>query len=173
MNVGKYTYGANGVEHIPLRGGNITIGKFCSLAKNIKIYTGRGGHRKEFISTYPFGSIYCDLFNNSDFNNLLLADEGNVTIGDDVWVGQNVTIMPGVNIGTGTIIANSSHVVKSCEPYSIIGGNPAKLVCKRFTQDQIDALLKIKWWEWDDSKINDNIPLICSRDIEAFIAKNE
>lgn len=169
MKVGKHTYGENNIQHISLRSGKISIGKFCSIATNIKIYTGRGTHRKEFISTYPFGAINQHIFNKQNMSNLLLSDSGDVIIENDVWIGQNVTIMPGVTIGSGSIIANNSHVIKSCSPYSIIGGNPAKLITHRFTNEQINSLLQIKWWDWDDNKINDNIHLISSDNIDIFI----
>jgi virginiamycin A acetyltransferase len=169
MKVGKYTYGENNIKHLPLKSGQITIGSFCSISVNIKIYTGKGTHRKEFISTYPFGAINQHIFNKQTISDLLLNDPGDVIIGDDVWIGQNVTIMPGVTIGSGSIIANNSHVIKSCHPYSIIGGNPAKLIKLRFTDDQIKKLLEIKWWDWDDAKINNNTHLITSDNIDDFI----
>ena len=77
--------------------------------------------------------------------------------------------MSGVTIGDGAVIANNSHVVKNIEPYSLVGGNPAKLIKYRFTPEQIEKLLKIKWWFWDDKKINNFTPLLCNNDIDAFI----
>jgi hypothetical protein len=88
---------------------------------------------------------------------------------DDVWIGDSVTIMSGVTIGDGVVIANNSHVVKDIEPYSLVGGNPAKLIKYRFTQEQIKKLLEIKWWLWDDEKINKFSPLLCNPDIDNFI----
>ena len=166
---GKYTYGHDAIEHIKLRGGEVTIGNFCSIGTGVKIYTGRGDHRKEFISTYPFGNIYTDIFTSVDESNGRLNDNGNVCIGHDVWIGQGVTIMPGVTIGSGSIIAARSHVVTSYEPYSIIGGNPSTLIKKRFTNTQIEELMKIEWWLWDDKKINDNLQYISSNNIDTFI----
>jgi len=77
--------------------------------------------------------------------------------------------MSGVTIGDGVVIANNSHVVKNAESYSLIGGNPAKLIKKRFTEDQINKLLTIKWWNWDEKKINEFTPLLCNQDIDNFI----
>tara|TARA_R100001163_G_scaffold31720_1_gene24804 strand:+ start:3123 stop:3647 length:525 start_codon:yes stop_codon:yes gene_type:complete len=169
MKVGRYTYGQNNIKHRRLRNGSIQIGSFCSFAENITIYTGKGSHRKEFVSTFPFGFINQDVFTKINCQDLLLKDQGNVIIGDDVWIGGNVVIMPGVSIGSGTIIANNSHVVKSYPPYSIIGGNPAKLIKQRFTDKQVKQLMEIKWWEWDKEKINDNLYLICNENIDKFI----
>jgi len=89
----------------------------------------------------------------------------------DVWIGSNVTIMSGITIGDGdgVVIANNSHVVKNVEPYSLVGGNPAKLIKYRFTKEQIEKLLEIKWWYWDDEKINKFTPIMCNNNIEEFI----
>ena len=94
------------------------------------------------------------------------STKGDVTIGNDVWIGSNVTIMSGVTNGDGAVIANNSHVVKNVEAYSLAGGNPAKLIKYRFTPEQIEALLKIKWWYWDDAKIT---PFLCNNNIDEFI----
>jgi acetyltransferase-like isoleucine patch superfamily enzyme len=170
---GKYTYG-NPTIHAwgetdsqGLPSAELVIGNFCSIALGCNIYLG-GNHRTDWVTTYPFGHINQTIFN--DFNGVGHPHtNGDVIIGNDVWIGANVTIMSGVIIGDGAVIANNSHVVKNCEPYSIIGGNPAKLIRKRFTEEQIDKLLKIKWWNWDDSKINKFTPLLCNHDIDNFI----
>jgi len=77
--------------------------------------------------------------------------------------------MSGVTIGDGSVIANNSHVVNNVAPYSLVGGNPAKLIKYRFTQEQIEKLLEIKWWDWEDDKINEYSPLLCNTDIDDFI----
>lgn len=166
MSVGKYTYG----KPIVLwdnSGAKLTIGNFCSIASNVHIYLG-GNHRTDWISTYPFGHIHKNTFKN--FNGTgHPATKGDVNIGNDVWIGDNVTIMSGVTIGDGAVIANNSHVVKNVEPYSLVGGNPATKIKYRFTPAQIEKLLKIQWWYWDDEKIDEFTPLLCSGDIEKFI----
>jgi len=106
-------------------------------------------------------------------NNFKVVDypstKGDVIIGNDVWIGSNVKIMSGITIGDGAVISNSSHVVKNVEPYSLVGGNPAKLIKYRFTSEQISKLLEIKWWDWDDEKINSFVPLLCNESIDEFI----
>jgi hypothetical protein len=94
---------------------------------------------------------------------------GSVKIGNDVWIGHGSTIMSGVTIGDGVIIAANSHVVKSVEPYSIVGGNPAKHIKYRFSPEQIKNLLEIKWWDWSDFRINKYMNLMLSNDIDKFI----
>ena len=173
MEVGKYTYGSN---HCRLFNswdncGKIKIGRFCSLGANISIYTG-GNHRTDWVTTYPFGHVNRDVFNSFNGEGHP-STKGGVTIGNDVWIASNVTIMSGVTIGDGAVVANNSHVVKDVEPYSIVSGNPAKLIKYRFSKEQIDSLLKIEWWNWDDDRINKNIHLLCNPNIDEFILNHK
>lgn len=166
MTFGKYTYGKVKI-HFENDNAKLTVGNFCSLAEPLNIYLG-GNHRTDWVTTYPFGHIHNNIFNN--FNGIgHPATKGDVTIGNDVWIGSNVTIMSGVTIGDGAVIANNSHIIKNVEPYSLVGGNPAKLIKYRFTPEQIEKLLEIKWWYWDDEKINSFAPLLCNTDIDDFI----
>ena len=167
MSLGKYTYGIPNIIKYNDEA-TLSIGNFCSIGLNVKIYLGNGiGHDTTFVSTYPFGCIHTNIFNN--VINKSRNTNGNVVIGNDIWIGANVTIMSGVTIGDGAVIANNSHVVKNVESYSIIGGNPAKLIKYRFTNEQIEQLLKIKWWYWDDKKINEKTSLLCNNNIDDFI----
>lgn len=170
MSFDKYTYGIQNIK-IKYSDSNkqLKIGKFCSIAQNIHIYLG-GNHRSDWITTYPFGHINTKIFNSFDGTGHPVTN-GNVIIGNDVWISDNVTIMSGITIGDGAIIANNSHIVKNVEPYTIVGGNPGKLIRKRFTSEQINKLLEIKWWEWSDEKINLNLPLLCNDNIDIFINK--
>jgi acetyltransferase-like isoleucine patch superfamily enzyme len=133
----------------------------------VKIYLG-GNHRTDWVTTYPFGVVNKNIFNKVDGVGHP-STKGDVIIGNDVWIGDFVTIMSGVTIGDGAVIANNSHVVKDVEPYSIVGGNPAKFIRYRFTKEQIEKLLEIKWWYWDDEKINKFTPLMCNTNIDEFI----
>lgn len=167
MSLGRYSYGSP-IIHSWVGNNKLEVGKFCSLAKNLHVYLDHGkGHDISFVSTYPFGIIFEDTFTN--INNNSRNSNGDVTIGNDVWIGENVTIMSGVTIGDGAVISNNSHVVKNVEPYSLVGGNPANFIKYRFTREQIDKLLEIKWWDWEDEKINRFASMICSNNIDEFI----
>jgi acetyltransferase-like isoleucine patch superfamily enzyme len=167
-SVGKHTYGTHNISILNWgESAGVYIGKFCSIANNVIILTG-GNHRTDWVTSYPFGHINQNVFNK--FNGAgHPKTNGDVIIGNDVWIGGNVTIMSGITIGDGSVIARNSHVVKNVEPYSIVGGNPSKFIKLRFTPEQITELLKIKWWDWSDSDINNATPLLCNSDIQQFI----
>lgn len=174
MIVGKHTYGQNNIKLLSWgEGSKLTVGAFCSIAANLTIYLG-GNHRVDWVTTYPFGHIHKHIFNNFSGEGHPKTN-GDVIIGNDVWIGSNVTIMSGVKIGDGAVIANNSHVVKNVDPYSIVGGNPSKLIKMRFSQEIIDDLLKLKWWDLDDNIINKLSPYLCSNDLESFfkVANNQ
>jgi acetyltransferase-like isoleucine patch superfamily enzyme len=170
MSYGDFTYGRctvrNWGEPYTLK-----VGKFCSLADNITVYTG-GNHPHNWVTTYPFGHVHKNIFTTFDGKGCPYSN-GNVTIGNDVWIGSNSTIMSGITVGDGAVIATNSHVVKNVEPYSIVGGNPAKLIKYRFSPEQIQKLLKIKWWNWSIEKINQFVPLLCNERIDEFIKQAE
>jgi len=166
MTYGRYTYGQPKLDSVN-KDGTLTVKNFSSIAGNVQIFLG-GNHDINRVSTYPFGHIHQNIFNNFDGVGHPTT-KGDVIIGNDVWIAANVVIMSGVTIGDGAVIANNSHVVKDVEPYTLVGGNPAKFIKYRFTPQQIEKLLKIKWWDWEDEKINKFSPLLCSHNIDDFI----
>jgi acetyltransferase-like isoleucine patch superfamily enzyme len=123
---------------------NLIIGKYCSIALEVKFFLG-GNHRMDRVSTWIHPSVEDDNLRSS----------GDITIGNDVWIGYNATIMSGVTIEDGAVIAANSTVVKDVPPYSIVGGNPAKHIKYRFSKEDIDFLLKEKWWNWPPEKIQE------------------
>ena len=167
MSFGKYTYGNPNIHSWKNDDGKLIVGNFCSIASNVNVCLG-GNHRTDWITTYPFGHIHQDIFNTFNGSGHP-ATKGDVVIGNDVWISSNVTIMSGITIGDGAVIAHNSHVVKNVEPYSLVGGNPAKLIKYRFSPEQIEKLLEIKWWYWEDDKINKFASLLCNENIDNFI----
>ncbi|MFG0800834.1 CatB-related O-acetyltransferase [Leclercia sp. GLN_9] len=162
--VGDHTYGIPKIFEAGMA--HLEIGKFCSLASGINIIL--GNHNINTATTYPFTSLKkywpgAIRDNISDHHT-----NGDIIIGNDVWIGSNATIMSGVTIGDGAVVAANSVVTKNVEPYSIVGGSPAKLLRMRHSSNTIDALLKIKWWDWSDDIIDERIKYLLS-DIDDFI----
>jgi len=161
--VGKFTYGHESISTLGLDQNSLEIGNFCSIAGGLTVFLA-GNHPLNQISTYPFGltdSMVAWESKGYIASNQNLSN-GPVTIGSDVWIGTNVTIMSGVSIGHGAVLAANSHIVKDVPPYAIYGGNPAKLIRYRFTDTEITKLLNIKWWEWDDETIQKAQPILSS-----------
>lgn len=163
---GDYTYGTPEILDWG-EGAKLIVGKFCSIAANVTIFLG-GNHRTDWVSTYPFNVLNTNFPNGKSVKGHP-ETKGNVVIGNDVWIGQGAIILSGVKIGDGAVIGAYSVVSKDVLPYSIVVGNPSKMVKKRFPEEHISNLLNIKWWDWDIKKINENIHLICQEDIERFI----
>lgn len=165
--IGRYTYGEPLIVGINDET-TLKVGSFCSMAAGVTIFLG-GDHRTDWITTYPFTVFF------KEFESIRghPYTKGDIIIGNDVWIGREAKILSGVMIGDGAAIGADAVVTKSVEPYTIIAGNPARVIKKRFSDKIIEKLLKIKWWEWDIDKIKENIPLMLSDDIEEFIKKNK
>lgn len=163
--IGDYTYGFEHIE-VVLSGANLYIGKFCSIAVGVKLYLGQI-HRTDWISTYPFGGRYTDIF-KYDGPPGYFESKGDVNIGNDVCLGIDCKIMSGVKIGDGAVIGAHSVVAKDVPPYSIVVGNPGRVVKKRFSDDDISFLLKLKWWDLPVEQINTIIPYLTSSNIKGL-----
>lgn len=170
IELGKYSYIAGDIFSFkwPDINSKVIIGNFCSISTGLQIYFG-GNHRIDRVTTFPFGIINKNIFNKFDGSGHPAISKGSIIIGNDVWIGENVKIFAGVKIGDGAVIAAESIVAKDVEPYSVCGGNPCKFIKYRFTEEQRNKLLQIKWWDWEDSKINDYTPLLCDDNIDRFI----
>ena len=145
----------------------LIIGKFCAIAAETRFLM-TGDHKLDAISTYPF-PIFGHGWENA-FNVYDLPVKGDIVVGHDVWFGYDSLIMNGVTIGNGAIIAARAVVVKDVPAYSIVAGNPAKVVKMRFEEKVIERLQKIAWWDWPMEKINQNLKLICNLDVDQLEA---
>ncbi len=160
--IGDYTYG-NPKIYDWNEGATLKIGKFCSIADNVKIFLG-GNHRIDWITTYPFPALK-DWPEASKIKGHP-ATKGDVIIGNDVWIGNGATLLSGINIGDGSVIGGQAVVTANVEPYCIIAGNPARVIRKRFNDTIINKLLNLKWWNWPADKIKKNTALLCSNNID-------
>jgi virginiamycin A acetyltransferase len=172
--VGDYTYyddpegpdrfEQNVLYHFPFIGDKLVIGKFCAIAKNVKFIMNGANHKISGFSTYPF-----QIFGNGWERVAPKAGElpykGDTEIGNDVWIGYESTIMPGVKIGSGAIVASKSVVTADVPAYSVVGGNPAKIIKYRFDEHTVNQLLTIAWWDWSAEKITENLEAIVGCDL--------
>ena len=141
----------------------LIIGNYCSIGSGaVFMMAGNQGHRTDWISTFPF-HFQANIFKNSKNP---YKKSGDTIVGHDVWIGSEAMIMAGVTIGSGAVVASRAVVTKDVEPYAIVGGNPAKVIKYRFSHDKIKKLLSLKWWNWSESKVKENIELLCSKEID-------
>ncbi|KTD49237.1 chloramphenicol acetyltransferase [Legionella quateirensis] len=144
----------------------LVIGSFCSIGSGVSfIMAGNQGHRMEWVSTFPF--FYTD---DEYTKNAIdgFQNAGDTEIGHDVWIGAEAMIMPGIKIGHGALIGARSVVTKNVDPYTIVAGNPAKPIRKRFSEEQIKQLLTIEWWNWPEDQLASAMNYLCSTDINGL-----
>ncbi|MBM9500858.1 CatB-related O-acetyltransferase [Leptospira sp. 201903071] len=176
IKVGDYTYydDPNGVEnfetenvlyHYDFRGDRLIIGKFCALATGVKFIMNGANHKMNAFSTYPF-AIFGNGWEVSLPKMEDLTNKGDTIVGNDVWIGTNSVILPGVKIGDGVIVGAYSIVARDVPPYSIVAGNPAAVIRERFSKDQTETLLKLKWWGWSPEKITNSLGFLTTLDFE-------
>lgn len=150
----------------PEFGDRLIIGKFCAIASGVKFIMGSANHRMDSITTYPFNVFGGDWAKVTKPHLSELPHKGDIVIGNDVWIGRESVIMPGIKIGDGAIIGAYSVVTRDVEPYSVVGGNPAKFIKYRFDEEMREFLLKFKWWDLENEKLLEVIPLLCNSDLE-------
>ena len=151
--------------HYEINHDKLIIGKFCSIACGACFILNSANHTLKSLSTYPFPLFFEEW--ELDRKNVTRSwdNKGDIVIGNDVWIGYEAIILSGVTIGDGAIIASRAVVTEDVLPYTIVGGVPAKAIRKRFSEQTISHLLKIKWWDWTKERITQNIDAIQSGDI--------
>lgn len=178
IRVGRYSY-YSGYYHghgfdecarflLPEEGvDKLVIGSFCSIGSGAAfIMAGNQGHRRDWISTFPFYWMpEIDAFGGARNG---FEPAGDTVIGNDVWIGTEAIVMPGVKIGHGAVIGTRALVTKDVEPYAIVGGNPSKTLRMRFVEADIARLLELRWWNWSDDELKSAMPLLTDGDISAL-----
>ena len=167
--VGDFTYIADSefeshvTHHYEWLGDRLIIGKFCQIAAGVEFVMNGANHQMNAVSTYPFYTLEGWDMEPPDSSDLPL--KGDTVIGNDVWIGQNAVILPGVHVGDGAIIGANSVVGSDVAPYTIVVGNPSRLLRKRFDDELIDLLLRFKWWDRSIEEINNLIPILTDSDL--------
>src|SRR5699024_6003516 len=156
----------NVLYHYPINHDKLKIGKFCSIACGAKFLFNSANHTVKSLSTYPFHIFFEEW--GLDVKDITSAwdNKGDIVIGNDVWIGYEAVIMSGVTIGDGAIIGTRAVVTKDVPPYTIVGGVPARQIRKRFPEEIISELLKLKWWDWTFKKISQNMEFIKNGDLK-------
>ncbi len=177
--IGDYTYyddpedsenfERNVLYHFPFIGDRLIIGKFCALARGVKFIMNGANHKISGISTYPF-QIFGHGWEKVRPQPADLPYKGDTVIGNDVWIGYDCLIMPGVKIGNGAIISSRSVVVADVPPYTVVGGNPARPIRQRFAPEAVGALEALAWWDWPIEMISQHLDLITAGDVAALQA---
>lgn len=172
--VGDYTYyhdmddphnfEKNVLYHFDFIGDKLRIGKFCAIASGAKFIMNGGNHETRPVSTYPF-AIFANGWEQVEEGAEKYPYKGDTVVGNDVWIGYEAVIMPGVKIGNGAIVATKAVVTKDVPDYAIVAGNPAQVVKMRFSESEIAQLLQVAWWDWSIEKITRNLPLIQAADV--------
>lgn len=176
--VGDYTYyddaedptafeRKNVLFNWPEFGDRLIIGKFCAIASGVRFIMGSANHRMCSVSTYPFAVFGGAWEENTPPHLSQLPFKGDTVVGNDVWIGRKAVIMPGVKIGDGAIIAAYSVVTKNVEPYTLVGGNPARLIRRRFDEALTEMLLKLRWWNFAPEELAEFLPVLCDGNLEA------
>lgn len=167
--VGDFTYFSDTnfeshvTHHYEFYGDKLIIGKFCQIAKDVEFIMNGVNHQMNAVSTFPFYIL--EGWDQEVPSLSKMPVKGDTIVGNDVWIGQNATIMPGVIIGDGAIIGANSVVAKNIDPYTIVAGNPIKVIRKRFDNELIELMLKFKWWDKEIDEINALIPLLSDNDL--------
>ena len=177
ISIGDYTYyddaedpagfeKNNVLFNYPEFGDRLIIGKFCAIASGVRFIMGPANHRISSVTTYPFHVFGGAWVERTPPHMDQLPRKGDTVIGNDVWIGRESVILPGVKIGDGAIVAACSVVSGDIPPYAVFGGNPARLVKMRFDQELIGLLLRFRWWDLDGEELAELLPLLCDPDLE-------
>lgn len=175
--VGDYTYyddprgpdqfEKNVLYHFDFIGDRLIIGRFTSIAAETRFIMNGGNHATDWFTTFPF-PVFGRGWERAEPDSW--PDKGDTVVGSDVWIGFGATVMPGVQIGHGAIVASGTVVTRDVEPYAVVGGNPGTIIRHRFDVQTRRRLLRIAWWEWDAERISRNVEAICSSDLAALQA---
>lgn len=168
ISVGRFTYG-DPVFKLWGGGERIVIGAFCSIADDVTIFGG-GEHNTNWVTTFPLRIALGDALAGKDGHP---ATKGETRIGNDVWIGDGAAILSGIIVGDGAVVGARAVVSQDVPAYHIVAGNPARVVRKRFSDEEIAALLRIRWWDWPVDRVRAQVAGLCGGDLADFIRRND
>lgn len=177
ISIGDFTYYEDPVDSTkfeencvlfnwPEFGDRLVIGNFCAIANGVKFLMGSANHRMGSVTTYPFAAFGGQWEDSVPPHLSQLPHKGNTVIANDVWLGRECVIMPGVHIGSGAIVAAHSVVTSDVPPYAVVGGNPARLIKMRFDSEMIELLQQLKWWDFKGEQLLKWLPILCNEDTQ-------
>lgn len=167
VTIGEGTYGRPEVPYFKGDTAKVRIGRYCSISAGVTLIPG-GNHPLDWVSTYPLRIRYRLPGAGSDGHPMT---KGDIEIGNDVWIGRSATILSGVRVGDGAVVAAHALVTRDVPPYGIVGGNPAKLIGWRFEEHERDALWRIRWWNWDKETVLARVAELNGGSVAEFIAR--
>ncbi len=167
LEMGRYSYYPPKIRAFPGERGMARVGAFCSLAEGTQIYLG-GNHRTDWVTTYGLRVVFGL---PGAYEDGTPTSKGDVVIGNDVWVASGSTILSGVTIGDGAVVGAGSVVSRDVRPYAVVVGNPAREVTRRFSDEQVEALLRIAWWDWPIEQVLEHVAVLCDDDVDGFIER--
>lgn len=167
LTMGDYSYRAPTVHVFPGDQAVVRVGKFTSIATGAQFFVG-GNHRTDWVTTYGLRAMFGL---PGAYQDGTPTSNGDVEVGHDCWIGLDAVVLSGVTIGHGSVVGARAVVTKDVMPYSIVAGNPAREVGRRFPDDQVDALLRIAWWDWPIQTVLEHVPELSSSDLGDFIAR--
>jgi acetyltransferase-like isoleucine patch superfamily enzyme len=167
LTLGAHSYGGASLVVFPGDSARVRIGKYCSLAEGVELMVG-GNHRPDWVTTYPLRVMFDLPGALSDGHP---ASKGDIVLGNEVWVGADAKILSGVQVGDGAVIGAGAVVTADVRPYAIVVGNPAREVRRRFADAEVEALLRISWWDWPEELVLDRVEELSNPDVRGFIER--
>jgi acetyltransferase-like isoleucine patch superfamily enzyme len=167
LTMGDYSYYAPTVHVFAGDEAVVRVGKFSSIAAGAQFFVG-GSHRTDWVTTYGLRAVFGL---PGAYQDGTPASNGDIEVGHDCWIALDAVVLSGVTIGHGAVVATRAVVTKDVRPYAIVAGNPAREVGRRFPDDQVDALLRIAWWDWPIETVLEHVPELSSSDLDDFIAR--
>lgn len=168
LSIGAYSYGAPTLRLYRGDQARVRIGRFTAIAPDGVIFYPGGGHRTDWVTAYGIRAVF-DL--PGAYEDGTPSSRGDIVVGNDCWIASDAVVTSGVTIGDGAVVATRAVVTRDVRPYAVVAGDPAREVRRRFPADQVEALLRIAWWDWPIEQVLEHVDLLCAPDVAGFIRR--